>query len=94
MNLKFQDCPKAIHKMMKECWRENRTQRPSFEDLAQFLDKMITSPELLNDDMADQVNCKRYFSNCLLFMYMKNFPIFSFYSQRLFIMHLVFGLLV
>ena len=61
-----QDCPKVIHTMMMECWREDRTKRPKFDDLVQLLEQLISSPDLLSDEMADQINCKRYVYKCFV----------------------------
>ncbi|XP_022091271.1 fibroblast growth factor receptor 4-like isoform X2 [Acanthaster planci] len=35
------DCPSDVYAMMRKCWQENPSKRPSFTDLYQSLDKML-----------------------------------------------------
>ncbi|XP_046849885.1 ephrin type-B receptor 1-B-like isoform X1 [Xenia sp. Carnegie-2017] len=59
------NCPKIVHQLMMECWKEERNQRPSFSDIVQMLERWIRNPYLLKDylyvtekdHMADRKSC-------------------------------------
>ncbi|KAL1021661.1 hypothetical protein UPYG_G00016260, partial [Umbra pygmaea] len=37
-------CPVALHQLMLHCWQKDRGQRPYFNDVVSFLDKLIRNP--------------------------------------------------
>uniref|UniRef100_A0A674N2L6 receptor protein-tyrosine kinase n=1 Tax=Takifugu rubripes TaxID=31033 RepID=A0A674N2L6_TAKRU len=41
------DCPSAIYQLMLQCWQHDRSKRPRFLDIVNFLDKLLRSPESL-----------------------------------------------
>lgn len=41
------DCPSAIYQLMLQCWQHERSKRPRFSDIVNFLDKLLRSPESL-----------------------------------------------
>lgn len=46
------NCPKIVHGVMMDCWNQDRTQRPRFEEILKRIDDLIRTPELLNDDLV------------------------------------------
>ena len=48
----FQDCPKAIHQIMLNCWNADRNKRPKFADIVKQVDMLIRSPDKLNEDLT------------------------------------------
>nr|XP_039251463.1 ephrin type-A receptor 5-like [Styela clava] len=44
------ECPSVLHKIMIECWAMEPKQRPTFEQLVQRLDEIMSSPQLFKDD--------------------------------------------
>uniref|UniRef100_H2ZQT8 receptor protein-tyrosine kinase n=1 Tax=Ciona savignyi TaxID=51511 RepID=H2ZQT8_CIOSA len=50
------DCPQVQHRLMLECWKKDRNQRPKFGQIVSSLDKMLRDPSQLkakaNDDSA------------------------------------------
>uniref|UniRef100_H2ZQT6 receptor protein-tyrosine kinase n=1 Tax=Ciona savignyi TaxID=51511 RepID=H2ZQT6_CIOSA len=50
------DCPQVQHRLMLECWKKDRNQRPKFGQIVSSLDKMLRDPSQLkakaNDDDA------------------------------------------
>ncbi|XP_006273097.4 ephrin type-A receptor 2 [Alligator mississippiensis] len=46
------DCPSAIYQLMMQCWQQERSRRPKFNDIVSILDKLIRAPESLKT-MAD-----------------------------------------
>ena len=47
-----QKCPKIVHGIMMDCWNQDRTQRPKFEEILRRLEDLIRTPEMLNDDLV------------------------------------------
>uniref|UniRef100_A0A8C8RN59 receptor protein-tyrosine kinase n=1 Tax=Pelusios castaneus TaxID=367368 RepID=A0A8C8RN59_9SAUR len=41
------DCPSAIYQLMMQCWQQERSRRPKFNDVVSILDKLIRAPESL-----------------------------------------------
>ena len=41
------DCPQVQHKLMLECWRTDRNQRPKFSQIVASIDKMLRDPSQL-----------------------------------------------
>ena len=37
---------------MMDCWHEDRTQRPRFDEIVKRLEDLIRTPEVLNDDLV------------------------------------------
>uniref|UniRef100_A0A8C0HAY5 receptor protein-tyrosine kinase n=1 Tax=Chelonoidis abingdonii TaxID=106734 RepID=A0A8C0HAY5_CHEAB len=46
------ECPSAIYQLMMQCWQQERSRRPKFNDIVSILDKLIRAPESLKT-MAD-----------------------------------------
>ncbi|XP_030643121.1 ephrin type-A receptor 6-like [Chanos chanos] len=40
-------CPVALHQLMLHCWQKERSLRPKFADIVNFLDKLIRNPSSL-----------------------------------------------
>ncbi|XP_007553984.1 ephrin type-A receptor 6-like [Poecilia formosa] len=49
-------CPVTLHQLMLHCWQKESSQRPSFNDVVSFLDKLIINPSsmltLVNDSLS------------------------------------------
>jgi len=45
-------CPKIVHGIMVDCWSQDRTQRPTFQEILRRLEDLIRTPEMLNDDLV------------------------------------------
>ncbi|XP_029193980.2 ephrin type-B receptor 1-B-like isoform X1 [Acropora millepora] len=45
-------CPKIVHSVMMDCWDQDRTQRPRFEEILKRLDNLIRTPEMLHDELV------------------------------------------
>lgn len=47
-------CPVTLHQLMLHCWQKEYGQRPRFNNVLSFLDKLIINPSslltLVNDD--------------------------------------------
>ncbi|XP_038232824.1 ephrin type-A receptor 2 isoform X1 [Dermochelys coriacea] len=41
------ECPSAIYQLMMQCWQQERSRRPKFNDIVSILDKLIRAPESL-----------------------------------------------
>ncbi|XP_047663313.1 ephrin type-A receptor 2 [Tachysurus fulvidraco] len=41
------DCPSAVYQLMLQCWLQDRSKRPRFQDILSLLDKLLKSPESL-----------------------------------------------
>uniref|UniRef100_F6ZVC5 receptor protein-tyrosine kinase n=1 Tax=Ciona intestinalis TaxID=7719 RepID=F6ZVC5_CIOIN len=41
------DCPQVQHKLMLDCWKKDRNERPKFSQVVATLDRMIREPEQL-----------------------------------------------
>ena len=37
---------------MMDCWDQDRTQRPKFEEILKRLDNLIRTPEMLHDELV------------------------------------------
>ena len=46
-----QDCPRAVHELMLQCWNENRSERPSFERAALLISNWIRTPKSMQDEL-------------------------------------------
>ena len=44
----FQDCPKALHDTMVECWLSDPKLRPTFVDLVQKIERLLQQSDLLH----------------------------------------------
>ena len=38
------DCPQVLHKLMLDCWKKDRNQRPKFNEVVATLDKVLKEP--------------------------------------------------
>uniref|UniRef100_A0AAR2J6M4 receptor protein-tyrosine kinase n=1 Tax=Pygocentrus nattereri TaxID=42514 RepID=A0AAR2J6M4_PYGNA len=41
------DCPSAVYQLMLQCWLQDRSKRPRFQDIVSLLDKLLKSPDSL-----------------------------------------------
>ncbi|XP_078068784.1 ephrin type-A receptor 7 isoform X3 [Mustelus asterias] len=41
------DCPPGLHQLMLDCWQQERSERPKFDQIVGILDKMIRNPNSL-----------------------------------------------
>ncbi|KAG7472731.1 hypothetical protein MATL_G00112050 [Megalops atlanticus] len=41
------DCPSAVYQLMLQCWLQDRSKRPRFNDIVSLLDKLLRNPESL-----------------------------------------------
>ncbi|XP_026870349.2 ephrin type-A receptor 2 [Electrophorus electricus] len=41
------DCPSAVYQLMLQCWQQDRSKRPRFQDIVSLLDKLLKSPDSL-----------------------------------------------
>ena len=46
-----QDCPRAVHELMLQCWNESRNERPTFEYITELMSRWISSPEAMNNGL-------------------------------------------
>ncbi|XP_067029898.1 ephrin type-A receptor 3-like [Acropora muricata] len=46
------NCPKLVHNSMLNCWESDKTKRPTFADIVDNIDKLLRSPEDLNDGLS------------------------------------------
>uniref|UniRef100_H2ZQU1 receptor protein-tyrosine kinase n=1 Tax=Ciona savignyi TaxID=51511 RepID=H2ZQU1_CIOSA len=47
------DCPQVQHRLMLECWKKDRNQRPKFGQIVSSLDKMLRDPSQLKAKAND-----------------------------------------
>lgn len=40
-----QGCPESLHEMMRQCWKKDAEERPTFEYIQSFLEDYFTSTE-------------------------------------------------
>ncbi|XP_043541171.1 ephrin type-A receptor 7 isoform X3 [Chiloscyllium plagiosum] len=50
------DCPPGLHQLMLDCWQQERSERPKFDQIVGILDKMIRNPNSLK---VPQGTCSR-----------------------------------
>ncbi|XP_028394189.1 ephrin type-B receptor 1-B-like [Dendronephthya gigantea] len=85
------NCPKIVHQLMMECWNADRSQRPSFTDIVEMLERWIRNPYLLKDyqyvtekdRMADRKSCiaksiREYLEGIKMDRYIENFIDFGY----------------
>ncbi|KAK2552685.1 Ephrin type-B receptor 2 [Acropora cervicornis] len=48
----YDNCPKLVHNLMLNCWESEKTKRPTFADIVDNIDKLLRSPEDLNDGLS------------------------------------------
>lgn len=46
-------CPVTLHQLMLHCWQKESSQRPRFNDVLSFLDKLIINPSSLLTLVSD-----------------------------------------
>ncbi|XP_067049579.1 ephrin type-B receptor 1-B-like [Acropora muricata] len=46
------NCPKLVHNLMLNCWESDKTKRPTFADIVHNIDKLLRSPEDLNNGLS------------------------------------------
>ena len=46
-----QKCPYGVHSLMLHCWKAERGERPSFAQINIVIDRWITSPETMDDEV-------------------------------------------
>ncbi|MEQ2203718.1 Ephrin type-A receptor 6 [Xenoophorus captivus] len=46
-------CPVTLHQLMLHCWQKEYSQRPSFNNVLSFLDKLIINPSNSPEEMPD-----------------------------------------
>ncbi|XP_071002465.1 ephrin type-A receptor 6-like, partial [Oncorhynchus clarkii lewisi] len=51
------DCPGVLHQLMLHCWQKERGQRPHFNSLVSFLDKLIRNPTSLLTLVDNSQSC-------------------------------------
>uniref|UniRef100_A0A8C6LH04 receptor protein-tyrosine kinase n=1 Tax=Nothobranchius furzeri TaxID=105023 RepID=A0A8C6LH04_NOTFU len=49
------DCPLVLHQLMLDCWERERTERPTFSQILNMLDKLIRNPGTLRRTGGDRV---------------------------------------
>ncbi|XP_056149266.1 ephrin type-A receptor 4-A-like [Lampris incognitus] len=50
------DCPVVLHQLMLDCWERERSERPTFSQILNMLDKLIRNPGTLRRTGADRPN--------------------------------------
>uniref|UniRef100_A0A1A8HN10 receptor protein-tyrosine kinase n=3 Tax=Nothobranchius TaxID=28779 RepID=A0A1A8HN10_9TELE len=48
------DCPVVLHQLMLDCWERERTERPTFSQILNMLDKLIRNPGTLRRTGGDR----------------------------------------
>ena len=52
-------CPECIYKLMRHCWQEDRTRRPTFTDIHSLLDELLNQPPIACEQLLNEpAHCK------------------------------------
>ena len=68
-----QNCPKAVHDLMKECWKKERTERPSFAEINVVIDGWIQVPKTMEGDVDLSAPLREWLETIKMDEYLKNF---------------------